>query len=284
MEGFDPGVTSESPTGTEVLDDGAQSAGTLNTDTAPRSQPQPTVPYERFHEVNTGYRQAEARAAAAEQAAQLLREQGQQTQQRLAQLESQLQTRSQQVSRTPEQEQERQAAIKVLEELQSANPNYARMQQLAQAAPALIQKILAMEERQARSDERSARAFIGGEQSRLPQMAAAAGLTLSAQQGAAFENFVAGIIRSNPQAHAAFVGGDQRVLPWAFDIARQEYAAQQQAARASIAQTKSRMPPPRIGGSTPGSTPIPKYDPKDHRGSMAKIHAGAAAAWEQMTG
>lgn len=283
MEGFDQGVTSDSPTGTEVLD-GAQSAGTLNTEQAAPRPTEQTVPYPRFAEVNHGWRQAEARAAAAEQAAQLHQQSLQQTQQRMAQLEGQLQTRANQTSRTPEQEQERQAALKVLAELQSDDPNYARMQQLAKAAPLLIQKILAMEARQAQSDERSTRSFISGEQSRLPQMAASAGLHLSAQQGAAFEQYVAGIIRSDSEKLAAFLGGDQAVLPWAFDLARQEYAAHQQTARAAVAQTKSRMPPPRIGGSAPGSPPIPKYDPKDPRGSMAKIHAGAAAAWEQMTG
>jgi hypothetical protein len=282
MEGFDLGVTSDSPAGTD-LQGGAPSAETLNTG-QPASPAEHTIPYSRFKEVNDERVQWAGRASAAEQAAQLHQQSLQQTQQRLAQLESQLQARANQTSRTPEQEQERQAALKVLAELQSDDPNYARMQKLAQAAPALVQEIMALREGYGRLEQQTARTFISGEQGRLPQMAAAAGLTLTAQQGAAFENFVAGIIRSDPKAHAAFVGGDQAVLPWAFDIARQQYAAQQQAARASVAQTKSRMPPPRIGGSTPGSTPIPKYDPKDHRGSMAKIHAGAAAAWEQMTG
>ena len=277
MAGFDEGVTPDSPAGTEVLD-GASSAETLNTGTPAPSQPQPTVPYERFHEVNTGYRQAEARAAAAEQAAALQQQQLYQAHQRLQALESQLQTRATQVSRTPQDEEARQAAIKVLKELQSDDPDHRTLQQLAKASPALVQEVLALRQGLAQMQQTHAQTFSRGEEGRLYQMAQSAGLPVATpQQFQALNNYVAGIIRANPEAHQAFAAGDPGVVPWALNLAKQDYDAQRQAARASLATTKSRMPPPRIGGSQPGSTPIPKFDAKDPRGSMAKIHAGAEA-------
>jgi hypothetical protein len=284
MAGFEEGVTPDSPAGTEVLD-GASSAETLNTGQPAPSQPQPTVPYERFHEVNTGYRHAEARAARAEQAAQLLHDQLQQATQRHQSLEGQLQQRATQVARTPQQEEERQAAIKVLRELQSDDPDHRTLQQLAKAAPALVQALLESRQQITQLREAHALNFSRGEEGRLYQMANAAGLPVATrEQFEALNRYVAGIIRAHPEAHQAFVAGDVNIVPWALGLAKQDYDGQRQAARASLAQTKSRMPPPRIGGAQPGSTPIPRYDPKDPRGSMAKIHAGAEAALQAHLG
>jgi len=279
MEGFDQGVTSDSPTGTEVEQNGASSAGTLNTEpTAPRTQP--TVPYERFHEVNTGYRQAEARAAAAEQAALLHQQQLQQATQRLQALESQLQAQVNQVPRTPQEAQERQAAMKALRELQSDDPEHRQLQQLAKAAPALAQAVIDAREQIAGLQQATALNFARSEEGRLYQLATAQGMTFAtAQDFAEFNDHVASIIARSPQALQAFQRGDTRVLPEALKLAKQQVDAYAQRARASLAQTKTatRNLPPRIGGSAPGSPPIPKFDPKDPRGSMAKIHAGAEA-------
>ncbi len=276
---YDPGVTSDSPAGTDVQE-GAPSAETLNTggQPAPPAPPQHTVPYERFHEVNTGFRNAEARAAAAEQAAHLQQQQLQQANERLAALEQRLTAQANQVPRTPEEAQQRQLAIRALKELQAEDPDHAQMLKLAKAAPALAQAVLEAQRQIAEIRQGTTLSFARSEEGRLHQLATTAGIPVATpQQFQALNNYVTGIIRSNPQAMQAFQNGDATVLPWALGLAKQDYDAQRQAARAQTSQTKTQLGklPPRIGGGPPGTPPPPRYDPKDPRGSMAKIHTAA---------
>ena len=94
------------------------------------------------------------------------------------------------------------------------------------------------------------------------------------------------IIGSDPRLLQAWAAGNPQVLAYAFNAARQQYASYEQRARATVAQTKNALQrvPPRIAGSAPGSTPIPRFDPRDPRGSMAKVHAAAAQAYQELTG
>ena len=283
MAEYEPGVTSDSPP--DSGQDSASSAETLNTGT-PAPSHQPTVPYERFHEVNTGYRQAEARAAAAEQAAQLHQQQLYQTQQRLQALEGQLQERVARPSRSPEDEAQRQQALRALRELQSDDPDYKRVLQLSKAAPALAQAVVGMQQQLANLQQGHTQNFARAEEGRLYQMATASGMTFrDANDFQEFNDHVASIIARYPQAMRAFLAGDPNVVPAAFNLARQQLAQQEQRATARVAQTKTALQrvPPRMTGSAPGSAPIPRFDPKDPRGSMAKVHAAAAQAYQELT-
>ncbi len=280
------GVTPESPAGTDLLD-GASSAGTLTTGQPAPPPTEATIPYARFKEVNEYGRDAAARAAAAEQAVQMHQQQAQQLQQRLQALEGQLQQRVNEPSRTPQEEQERRAALTALKSLQSADPDYVKIQRAAQALPAVAQALLQSQERQTQLEQRFALSFARGEEGRLYQLATQAGLSFqSAEHCAALNDYVAGIIRADPQAWAAFRAGDPTILPAAFQIARAQHDATARAPRAGLAQTKAATQrlPPRIGGGTPGAAPPPKYDPADHRGSMAKINAAAEAALQAALG
>jgi hypothetical protein len=263
--------------------EGAPSAETLNTG---RPAPQPTVPYERFHEVNTGFRQAEARAAAAEQAAHLHQQQAQQAHARLQALEGQLQERAARPSRSPEEEAQRQQASRALRELQSDDPDYKKVLQLSKAAPALAQAVIQAQQQIAQLTQQHTQNFARAEEGRLEQMALASGMTF--RNRAEFQELndhVAGIIARYPQAMQAFLAGDPNVVPAAFEMARRQLAQHEQRARASVAQTKTALQrvPPRIAGSAPGSPPIPRFDPKDPRGSMARVHAAAAQAYQDLT-
>jgi hypothetical protein len=278
-----PGVTSESPADSQ--EGSAPSAETLNTG-QPAPPPEHTVPYSRFHEVNTGFRQAEARAAAAEQAAQLHAQQYQQAQARLQALEGQLQERVARPSRSPEEEAQRQQAQRALRELQSDDPDYKRVLQLSKAAPALAQAVVTAQQQIAQLTQQHTQTFARSEESRLYQMATASGMMFrSADDFAAFNDHVASIVARYPQALQAFLAGDTSVLPAAFQLARQQIAQHEQRARANVAQTKTALQrvPPRIAGSAPGAPPIPRFDPKDPRGSMAKVHAAAAQAYQELT-
>ena len=188
-----------------------------------------------------------------------------------------LQQRAAQPSRTPEEEAQRRQATEMLHDLA---PGLKAMPALAQATLQAREQQAQLAQRLGQLEATQARTFAIGEQGRLAQMAQAHGLASNGQQFAALENYVAGIIRSDPRAHAAFEAGDPNVLPWALAHAKTDIDAQRQAARASVASTKTnltRTVPPRIGGSQPGATPIPRFDPKNPRGSMAAIHAGAEA-------
>ena len=284
MAEYEPGVTSDSPPDTSGQDS-ASSAETLTTG-YPAPSHQPTVPYERFHEVNTGYRQAEARAAAAEQAAHLHQQQLAQTQQRLQALEGQLQERAARPSRSPEEEAQRQQALRALRELQSDDPDYKRVLQLSKAAPALAQAVVGMQQQLANLQQGHTQNFARGEEGRLYQMATASGMTFrNADDFQQFNDHVASIIARYPQAMQAFLAGDTSIVPAAFQVARQQLAQHEQRARASVAQTKTALQrvPPRMTGTAPGSPPIPRFDPRDPRGSMAKVHAAAAQAYQELT-
>lgn len=284
MESYEPGVTSDSPPDSSGQDS-ASSAETLTTGT-PAPSHQPTVPYERFHEVNTGYRQAEARAAAAEQAAQLHQQQLYQTQQRLQALEGQLQDRVAQPSRSPEEEAQRQQALRALRELQSDDPDYKRVLQLSKAAPALAQAVVAAQQQIAQLTQQHTQTFARGEEGRLYQMATASGMSFrNADDFQEFNDHVAGIIARYPKALQAFLAGDPNVVPLAFQAARREIAQYTQRANAQVAQSKTALQrvPPRMTGSAAGSPPIPRFDPKDPRGSMDKVHQAAARAYQEMT-
>jgi chromosome segregation ATPase len=278
------GVTSESPPDSSGQDS-APSAETLNTG-IPAPSHQPTVPYERFHEVNTGYRQAEARAAAAEQAAHLHQQQAQQVAARLQALESQLQERAARPSRSPEEEAQRQQASRALRELQQDDPDYKKVLQLSKAAPALAQAVIQAQQQIAQLTQQHTQNFARAEEGRLYQMATASGMTFrTSAEFQEFNDHVAGIIARYPQAMQAFLAGDPNVVPAAFELARRQMAQHEQRARASVAQTKTALQrvPPRIAGSAPGSPPIPRFDPKDPRGSMARVHAAAAQAYQDLT-
>ena len=275
------GVTSDSPPDSAVQG-GAPSAETLNTGQPAPPAAEPTVPYSRFHQVNTGFRQAEARAAAAEQAAALHYQSLQQLQQRQAQLESQLQQRVNQPSRTPDEEKVRQQAVAALRDLRSDDPEWGRVQRAAEVTPHLAQQWqqLTHEVAQMRDQQLQMRGHT--EATNLYQMATGAGMSFrSATDFNEFNDYVAGVIARYPQALQAFIDGDQRVVPLAFQQARRELAGYEQRARANLNTSKtalSRVPPP-IRGSTPGAPPPPQYDPKDPRGSMARVHAAAAEAF-----
>ena len=290
----EPGVTSDSPPGTEVLPQqqtDPSSAGTENTEQQ-SGQPFPGrqgnwMPQDRAEEMaqrrveRALAQQAQVFAAERQQMQEFFSRQSQQSQQTMLQ---NLQQRANAPSRTPEEEAQRRQATELLHDLA---PGLKAMPALAQATLQQREQQAALAQRLGQLELTQARTFAMSEQGRLASMAQAAGLASSGPQLAALENYVAGIIRSDPRAHAAFEAGDPQVLPWALAQAKTDIDAQRQAARASVATTKSNLTrnvPPRIGGAQPGATPIPKYDPKDPRGSMAKIHAGAAAAWEQMTG
>lgn len=258
----EPGVTPESPTGTEVQD--GSSAGTLNTGTP---SVQPSIPYERFKEVNDGYRAAEARAAAAEARAQEFeRSQGALTQ-RMQQLERQLTQRANTPSRTPEEEQQRQIALRTLRDLHADDPDWQRMQQGSRALPTIAQALLQQQERFGQLEQRFAQSFATGQEGQLYQMARGAGLNVSTPEAwNAVNDYVAGIIRSNPEALRRFQNGDPSVLPAAFAVARQQIDATNRAARASLAQTKTQTGqlPPRQGGGAPGTaSPRPTFNPSN---------------------
>jgi hypothetical protein len=145
-----------------------------------------------------------------------------------------------------------------------------------------------MRDQLAQMETRHAQSYARSESTRLQSMAGEVGLRFSTPaQFAEFENFVAGIIRSDPAAHAAFREGDPTILPAALHVARRQYDAARTSAQASLAQTKNatRNLPPRMGGTQPGSGSLPQFDPKDPRGSMARVHAAASAALsDRLTG
>lgn len=292
MEGFDQGVALESPASTDpsVVAD-PSSAGTQNTEQP--GQPIPGrenwMPQARAEEM-AQRRVERAIAQARQEMAQEFATERQQMQQYFAQqsqaerqaLLQGLQQRVNQPSRSPEEEAHRRQAQELLHDLA---PGLKAMPALAQSHMDLRAQVEQLAPMVTQLREAQTRTFLQSEENRLYQLASAAGMKFaSPQEVAELNDDVANIIARSPQALQAVLNHDQRVLPLAFQAYQKQNAAREQRARASVAQTKSRMPPPRIGGSAPGSTPIPKYDPKDHRGSMAKIHAGAAAAWEQMTG
>ena len=291
---FDEQVASpESLTGTDVgpSQTDPSSAGTQNTE-----QPQGQVvtdsrgnvipPWRVTEMVQQASERAVAQAEArfAQERQQLFQSFDQRSREQQQSIMQALQQRASTPSRTPEEEAQRRQATELLHDLA---PGLKAMPALAQATLQQREQQAALAQRLGQLELTQARTFAMSEQGRLASMAQAAGLASSGPQLAALENYVAGIIRSDPRAHAAFEAGDPQVLPWALAQAKTDIDAQRQAARASVATTKTNLTrnvPPRIGGAQPGATPIPKYDPKDPRGSMAKIHAGAAAAWEQMTG
>jgi hypothetical protein len=277
------GVTPESPAGTDTQYDGASSAGTENTG-IPAPPPAHTIPYERFKEVNDGYRSEAAARAAAEARASQYEQQIQATRAEVAELRGQLQRSASQVPTTPEEAREQQAALAALRKLNSLDPEYQKLVKEhdthSKIVPLLTQTVLDLQKQMAGDRERNSAAYADAQRGRLYEMAQTEGMTFaSMKEFSAFENYVAGIIRSDPNALAAFQRGDARILPAAVKVAKEQYDAPARAAKASLAQTKaatSRLPP-RIGGGQPGSPPPPRFDPKDPRGSMDKIHAAAEA-------
>jgi hypothetical protein len=246
MAEFDQGVTPDSPAGTDEQG-AASSAETLNTGQSARPV-EPTIPYARFHEVNTGYRQAEARAAAAEQAAGLHQQQLQAQAQRVAHLESLLQQRATQPSRSPEQEAERQQAARALRELQSDDPDYKRVLQLSKAGPAIADALVRTQAQLAQLEQRQRQTHVVGEEQRLYQMATAAGMRFIGGRLAQFNDHVASVIARHPQALQAFLGPARRAAACA---GAPSHAAR--ATRARLHATKSapsRLPPP-IGAARP---------------------------------
>jgi hypothetical protein len=192
-----------------------------------------------------------------------------------------LNERAHQPSRTPQEEQQRQQALTALRGLQADDPEYVRMQTFAKHGPAIAQTVVQLRDQMAQMEARSAQSYVRGETARLQTLAGEAGLTFKTPaQFAEFENYVAGIIRSDPAAHAAFRDGDPSILPQALQVARRQYDAVRTSAQAALTQTKNatRALPPRMGGSQPGAGALPQFDPKDPRGSMAKVHAAASAA------
>ena len=276
---YDEGVTQDSPAGTAVDSGVDPSAGTQNTGFPTPAEH--TIPYSRFKEVNDRSHHEASRAAAAEARAQMLEQQGQEYQQRLAALEQRLTQRANQPSRSPQDEEQRQQALTALRGLQADDPEYVRMQTFAKHGPALAQTVVQLRDQMAQMEARSAQSYVRGETARLQTLAGEAGLTFKTPaQFAEFENYVAGIIRSDPAAHAAFRDGDPSILPQALQVARRQYDAVRTSAQAALTQTKNatRALPPRMGGSQPGAGALPQFDPKDPRGSMAKVHAAASAA------
>jgi hypothetical protein len=282
MEGFDQGVsTPESPTGIDpsVATD-PSSAGTQNTE----QQGQVTdnrgnvIPSWRVNELverasERALAQAEARFAQERQ--QLLQSFDQRSQAQQQTIMQALQQRAHAPSRTPEQEQERQQAQSALNGLLTDHPEWRQMQTYAKAGPALAQAALQIPQLQ----QQLAHTYTIAGENTLYRLATAAGLSTTEQDFAQLNDDVAAVIARSPEAVAAFLSGDQRIVPAAFKMVRDQTAARDQRARAQVAQTKATTQrlPPRMGGRQPGSPPMPKFDPKDPRGSMAKIHAGAEA-------
>jgi len=284
---FDTGVmSSESPTEPVVTAD-PSSGGTLNTQQP--DQPTPNgrenwMPQARAEEmaqrrVERAMAQARQEFAAERQAMQqFFQQQSQQNQQALLQG---LQQRAAQPSRTPEEERQRQEAQGALNGLLAENPEWTRMLNGSKAAPAMAQAILDLQEQFKVAEQRATAAHLRSETERLKSLASEAGI--SPAQYPMLERHVIGLIRSAPDAHKALLQGDENVIPWALGEAKKFFAETNQAARAALNANKSatRALPPRIGGTQPGATPPPQYDPKDPRGSMAKIHAAADAAYRE---
>jgi hypothetical protein len=217
---------------------------------------------------------AQAEARFAQERQQLLQSFDQRSQAQQQTIMQALQQRAAAPSRSPQEEAERQQAQHALNGLLSDHPEWGRMQQYAKAGPALAQGVIAgqqwqsaAEQRMAQLEHRLAQSHVTGEERRLEQMAASAGIR-TPQDVAALNDHVAEIIARFPQAHQAFLQGDPRVLPAAFEQARQERAAYAQAGRAAFAETKTatrNLPPPLRGGGVPGSAaPAPlKFNPAD---------------------
>lgn len=272
-------VSPESSTGIPE-DGGASSAGTLNT--GQPAPPEQSIPYSRFKEVNDGYREAAARAAAAEQRAASVEQQMQHLMS-LRQQEAQLRQRVQQPARTADEIAARQQARVALDDLHAEHPILSKLPNMVRAMPAVAQKLDQLERAMVQQQTQAAQTFARGEEGRLQGLAAQAGMRLTTPQAfAQLNDYVAGVIRGNPQALAAFQGGDPQVLPWAFAVARQQIIGAQQQANHALAQTKTATQrlPPRMAGSIPGAPALPKInadDPESVRGFERAMSARARA-------
>lgn len=292
------GVTElDSPTGTDPSPavDPTSSAGTQNTE--PSGQPiqgrENWMPQGRAEEM--AQRRVERaleqqRQEFSREREQLLQSFDQRSQAQQQSIMQALQQRASQPSRTAEQETERRQALELLNDLV---PGLRHMPALAQSHLDQRKQFEAFSQQFAQeiAQLKQARAqdFTSGEQGRLQQLAGQAGLSFAnGQQFSQFEDYVAGVIRSNPEAHAAFVAGNREVLPWAFGIARQQMAAPLQAERARLAETKTntgRLPPTNRGGGVPGAAPsLPKFNPDNPGAFQRDLSAKAREFLLERTG
>lgn len=279
MEFEQQGVTPESPAGTDP--GAASSAGTLNT--APPAPAEHTVPYSRFHEVNSGYRAAEARAAALEAELNQLRPQMQQFREQQGRLYQALQQRRDQGYQLNPAQQEAMKALEPIAEAMGLTRATKVLGPLAQHALKTAERTEALEKQFSEFQQQQQQARLlqqaRADETRLIEMAQAGGVRFGSRQD--FDRFcrlVMGEIYSTPGAHEAWKQGDPRVLEYAFQQAKQQH---DHYARASgVATTKAQLQqrvPLRQGGGQPGAAPIPTFDPKNPRGSLTKIHEAAEA-------
>lgn len=268
------GVTSESPT--ESYDGAAPSAETLNTGT-PAPQAEHSIPYSRFSEVNGNWRAEQARAQMLEQQLNELRQQGQQRDMQFRQLQDALRQRASQPSRSPEDEAQRQQALKALSELAAEHPELSKALKYSQVAGQHVQATVSLGQRLEAIEQQNRLAHARSEDARIDKMAKDDGLGNTPAELEAIRNLAAAFVGGNPQALALLKQGDPRVTDWAYAQAKAYTEQMRRQSTAALSQTKdqTRRLPPRIGGSTPGSPPPPTFDPKDPRGSMQKIHEAA---------
>lgn len=196
-----------------------------------------------------------------------------------------LQGRVQQPSRTPEEEMQRLQAQRVLHELA---PGLKAMPVMAQA---LLEQRKQMAQQQAAIDRMSQHQEQSATQGRIADSERQL-VTLAQQAGLRFQDrndydrfcrLVVAEIRSTPGAYEAWRAGDQSVLPEAFQNAKQTHDYYRSQQTAALAQNKAQMlqnVPRRMVGAAASGAPHPTFDPKDPRGSKARIDAAAQAFLE----